>query len=129
MSSEDFKKNGISIIALESGIEYPTIEEAPDEPLLIEVVGIEPLHLEKIAQHFEIDLEDLQDVQDPDERPRLQIEDKFTMIVLRVPINLEIDDRDYSTSPIGIFTNGRDVIILQENLIPLKRPHRWKKNS
>jgi magnesium transporter len=85
------------------------LEEAPDEPLLIEIIGIRPDDLAKLSQHFEIDLEDLQDVQDLDERPRLQIEDKFTMVVLRVPVDIRVEEREYSTNPIGIFTNGKDI--------------------
>ncbi|GAG57557.1 unnamed protein product, partial [marine sediment metagenome] len=74
-----------------------------------------------VSQRFEIDLEDLQDVQDLDERPRLQIEDKFTMIVLRVPVDIRKEDREYSTSPIGIFTNGKDIIIIQNDVVPIRK--------
>ncbi len=121
MSSDTADNGRISIMALESGIKYATLEEAPDEPLLIEIVGIRPNDLAKISQRFEIDLEDLQDVQDLDERPRLQIEDKFTMIVLRVPVDLRVEEREYSTNPIGIFTNGRDIIVIQNDEVPRRK--------
>ncbi|NHJ14852.1 MAG: magnesium transporter CorA family protein [Candidatus Thorarchaeota archaeon] len=110
-----------TITALESGIEYPDFESAPDEPLLIQVIGIWPEVLAVLSQKFEVDLEDLQDLQDLDERPRLQIEDKFAMIVLRVPADLQQGDREISTYPIGVFTNGRDVIILQSEEIPMRK--------
>ena len=121
MSSDKPENGSISIMALESGIKYATLEEAPDEPLLIEVIGIRPNDLAKLSTRFEIDLDDLQDVQDLDERPRLQIEDKFTMIVLRVPVNLKQEDREYSTNPIGIFTNGRDIIVMQNDEVPVRK--------
>jgi magnesium transporter len=121
MSTESPEKGSLAIMALESGIEYASLEEAPDEPLLVEIVGIRPADLAKISQHFEIDLEDLQDVMDLDERPRLQIEDKFAMLVLRVPVNLKDLDREYSTNPIGIFTNGRDIIVIQNECVPLRK--------
>jgi magnesium transporter len=121
MSSETPDKGSFAIMALESGIEYTSLEEAPDEPLLVEMIGIRPNDLATISRHFEIDLEDLQDVQDLDERPRLQIEDKFTMIVMRVPVNIAEMDRDYSTNPIGIFTNGRDIIVIQNEEVPLRK--------
>ncbi|MHA2078864.1 MAG: magnesium transporter CorA family protein, partial [Candidatus Thorarchaeota archaeon] len=105
----------------ESGIKYASLEEAPDEPLLIEIIGIRPDDLAKLSQHFEIDLEDLQDVQDLDERPRLQIEDKFTMVVLRVPVDIRVEEREYSTNPIGIFTNGKDIIVIQNDEVPLRK--------
>ena len=121
MSSERPENGSISIMALESGIEYDSLDEAPDEPLLIEIIGIRPNDLAQLSQRFEIDLEDLQDVQDLDERPRLQIEDKFTMIVLRVPVDLKIEEREYSTNPIGIFTNGKDIIVIQNDVVPLRK--------
>ncbi|MHA2378853.1 MAG: magnesium transporter CorA family protein [Candidatus Thorarchaeota archaeon] len=111
----------LAITALESGIEYQDLQSAPDEPLLIQVVGIWPDILAELSRKFEVDLEDLQDLQDLDERPRLQIEDKFIMVVLRVPVDLEHADREYSTSPIGIFSNGRDIIIVQNAEIPLRK--------
>ncbi|UCH03713.1 MAG: magnesium transporter CorA family protein [Candidatus Thorarchaeota archaeon] len=111
----------LTVTALESGIEYEDLRSAPDEPLLIQVVGIWPDILAELSQKFEVDLEDLQDLQDLDERPRLQIEDKFIMIVLRVPVDLERAEREYSTNPIGIFSNGRDIIIIQNAEIPLRK--------
>jgi magnesium transporter len=121
--SEECSENGsISIMALESGIKYASLDEAPDVPLLIELVGIRPNDLAKLSQRFSIDLEDLQDIQDLDERPRLQLEDKYTMIVLRVPVDLRVKDRQYSTTPVAIFTNGRDIIIVQNDPIPLRKP-------
>ena len=121
MSNEKSENGSISIMALESGIKYDSLDEAPDEPLLIEIIGIRPNDLAMLSQRFEIDLEDLQDVQDLDERPRLQIEDKFTMIVLRVPVDIRKEDREYSTSPIGIFTNGKDIIIIQNDIVPIRK--------
>lgn len=113
--------NKFTIMALESGIIYPDLENAPDEPLLIEMVGIQPEYFGNLARKFEFDLEDLEDLLDLDERPRLQIEDKFVMLVLRAPIDLYREDREHSTKPVGIFTNGKDVIILQHETIPLRQ--------
>lgn len=121
MSRDAETERIFSIMALESGIEYPDFESAPDEPLLIEVQKICEDDLVIISRHFEIDLDDLRDLQDFDERPRLQVEDRFTMLVLRVPVNLEVEDREYSTYPVGIFTNGKDIVILRHQSIPLRK--------
>jgi Mg2+ and Co2+ transporter CorA len=122
MSNESPENGSISIMELESGIKYASLDEAPDVPLLIELIGVRPNDLTKLSQRFTIDLEDLQDVQDLDERPRLQIEDKYTMIVLRVPVNLRVKERQNSTIPTAVFTNGRDIIIIQNDEIPLRKP-------
>ncbi|MDF1540793.1 MAG: magnesium transporter CorA family protein [Candidatus Thorarchaeota archaeon] len=120
MSGES-KEYSFTIMALESGIKYPDLESAPDEPLLIEMIGIQPEYFGVLSSKFEVDLEDLQDLLDMDERPRVQIEDKFTMLVLRAPIDLNIESRSYSTAPLGIFTNGRDIITMQHDRFPLRK--------
>ncbi|MFO7837696.1 MAG: magnesium transporter CorA family protein [Candidatus Thorarchaeota archaeon] len=121
MTAEQLQPGRLSIIELQSGIEHDSLEEAPDEPLGIQLVGIRPADLRAISTRFIIDLEDLQDLQDMDERPRLQVEDRFTMLVLRVPVDLTDEHREYSTAPIGLFTNGRDVLVLQDREIPLRK--------
>ncbi len=120
MSGES-KEYTFTIMALESGIRYPDLDSVPDEPLLIEMVGIQPELFGPLSTKFEVDLEDLQDLLDLDERPRIQIEDKFTMVVLRVPVDLNDPNREQSTAPIGIFTNGRDIIVMQHQVVPLKK--------
>ncbi|MFX1441585.1 MAG: CorA family divalent cation transporter, partial [Promethearchaeota archaeon] len=120
-TAEKQEASRLTITALESGIDYPDLKSTPDEPLLIQVVDSGPDILAELSVKFEVDLEDLQDIQDLDERPRLQVEDKFVMVVLRVPVDLEGEDREYSTNPIGLFTNGRDIILVQNKEIPLRK--------
>ena len=127
MSGTEKEKRAFTIIELESGIKHDRLDAAPDVPLLIDLVDFTPEDLAKISQRFEIDLEDLQDVQDLDERPRLQIENKYTMLILRVPVNLDIEERPYSTYPIGVFMNGRDIIIVKNQLVPLRKDRVWVK--
>ncbi|TFG13811.1 magnesium transporter CorA family protein [Candidatus Thorarchaeota archaeon] len=121
MSTKEKKESSCVIMALESGIEYENLESAPEEPLLVEMIGIQPDMLLDISRRFDIDLEDLQDLNDPDERPRLQVEDKFTLVVLRVPLDLDVTDRVHSTAPVGMVTNGRDIIIIQNERFPLRK--------
>ena len=127
MSGTKKERRAFTIIELESGIKHDSLDAAPDVPLLIDLVDFTLEDLAKISQRFEIDLEDLQDVQDLDERPRLQIENKYTMLILRVPVNLAVEERPYSTYPIGVFTNGRDIIIVKNQLVPLRKDRVWLK--
>lgn len=127
MSGTEKERRAFTIIELESGIKHDSLDAAPDVPLLIDLVDFTPEDLAKISQRFEIDLEDLQDVQDLDERPRLQTENKYTMLILRVPVNLDVEERPYSTYPIGVFTNGRDIIIVKNQLVPLRKDRVWLK--
>lgn len=121
MGSEDRNVWQLRVTALDSGIEFASLDEAPDEPLLVEMTGIQPEHFPALAKRFNIDLEDLQDMNDLDERPRLQIEEEFAMIVLRVPVDLEIRDREFSTYPVGVFTDGKSLVIMKHAEIPLRQ--------
>lgn len=52
----------------------------------------------------------LNDIADPDERPRTEAEDNWLLTILRVPIQNRVDGIPFVTVPIGIITND-DVII------------------
>jgi len=121
MGTEQVENHKMTITALESGTVYPDFQSAPEDPLLVEVTGIEESTLASISSWFGIDLDDLKDAMDPDERPRLQVEEGFTMLILKVPVNLEIPERTTSTLPVGIYTNGRDIVILRNTEIPSPR--------
>ncbi len=129
MSTQQVENCKMTITALESGMAYPDFESAPDDPLLIEVTGIEESALAKISNRFGMDLDDLRDAMDPDERPRLQVEETFTMLILKVPVNLEITERTASTLPVGIYTNGHDLVILKNTEIPSRREKVRKKTQ
>ncbi len=121
MSGDNEQSWSYSVRSLESGIRYETLDASPDEPLLIEMIGIQPERLPELATRFNIDLEDLQDIMDLDERPRVQIEEDFAMLVLRVPVDLTIKDRDYSTYPVGLFTDGDSLVIMKHAEIPIRQ--------
>ncbi|UCE09301.1 MAG: magnesium transporter CorA family protein [Candidatus Thorarchaeota archaeon] len=127
MSSENANIWTMTITALDSGIEYESLNEAPDEPLLVEMVGIQPEHFPVLSRRFGIDLEDLEDLTDLDERPRVQIEDDFAMIVVRVPVDLEKKEREYSTYPVGLFTDGDSLLIMKHAQVPIRRKGLHKK--
>ncbi len=121
MSRADKKFWIYRVRSLESGIEYDSLEDAPEEPLLVEMLGIQPEKFPMLATRFNIDLDDLQDLMDLDERPRVQIEEDFAMLVLRVPVDLNIKHREYSTYPVGIFTDGQSLLIMKHAEIPIRK--------
>ncbi|MDR1202129.1 MAG: magnesium transporter CorA family protein, partial [Tannerellaceae bacterium] len=52
----------------------------------------------------------ISDIEDTDERPRIEYEDNWLLTILRIPIIENNKSIPYSTVPIGIMTNG-DVIV------------------
>jgi len=52
----------------------------------------------------------MNDIQDSDERPRIETEDNWRMIIIRVPIKLEKENGSFGTVPLGILTSGEKFI-------------------
>jgi magnesium transporter len=107
--------------SLETGEDFKDIESAHDTPVFIEIVGVKQELLQVISEKYHVHLDDLQDLNDLDERPRLWIEDEFSMLILRVPIDLHQKERDYATYPMGIITNGESLIFVKHAKIPVRR--------
>jgi len=54
----------------------------------------------------------LNDIEDPEERPRIEYEDDWRMIILRVPIKLKEEGDFFGTVPLGILTSGEIFITI-----------------
>ena len=54
----------------------------------------------------------LNDIEDPDERPRIEYEDDWRMIVVRVPFKLKEEGDFFGTVPLGILTSGEKFITI-----------------
>jgi magnesium transporter len=106
-----FLKNGNGLVATENwepncwvNVECPTID---DRRFLFEEL--------QIPEAFYNDIEDI------DERPRIEIEDGWFFIIMRIPIKIQTDDIPYITIPIGLIFRG-DVFVSisfhQTDIIP-----------
>ncbi|NTV97778.1 MAG: magnesium transporter CorA family protein [Chlorobiaceae bacterium] len=51
-----------------------------------------------------------QDIDDIDERPRIEIEDDWTMVLLRIPYKTNDDNLPFSTIPLGVIFNEEIVL-------------------
>lgn len=95
-----FLKNGNGLITTDTwepncwvNVECPTLE---DRRFLFEEL--------QIPEAFYNDIEDI------DERPRIEIEDGWFFIIMRFPIKIQTDDIPYTTIPIGLIFRG-DVFV------------------
>lgn len=77
--------------------------------------------LENISKNYEIDMDDLKSALDPEERSRLENEDRYTMILVNIPVVVEEeeDKKWYETIPLGIFITQKIVftVCLEETNI------------
>jgi len=75
--------------------------------------------IEKLIKHFKIPIDSLQDILDADEMPRLEFDDDYSLIIMRIPVENPQNGIPYHTIPLGIFITTNCVLTLcnQENEI------------
>lgn len=81
--------------------------------------------IESISADFNLPDELITDVLDIDERPRIEFEDDWTLIIFRIPVESENNGVPFVTVPLGIFITEKFTmtICIQENeILPLKQP-------
>ncbi|MDH6535668.1 magnesium transporter CorA family protein [Parabacteroides sp. 52] len=66
--------------------------------------------IQYLLTEFQVPESFLNDIEDVDERPRIEYEGNWLLTILRIPIYRKDDDIPYNTVPIGIMTNN-DIII------------------
>jgi magnesium transporter len=54
----------------------------------------------------------LNDIEDPEERPRIEYEDDWRMIIIRVPIKLKEEGDFFGTVPLGVLSSGEKFITI-----------------
>lgn len=81
--------------------------------------------IQRLSDDFGLPNDLLSDVLDVDERPRVEIEDEWTFIILRIPVEVLNNGVPFQTIPLGIFIteNFTLTICLQENeVLPIGQP-------
>lgn len=81
--------------------------------------------IEQLKTDFGLPADIINDILDQDERPRLESDDDWTLIILRIPVETKNNGVPFNTVPLGIFmTNDFTLTLcLQENLVvPTNQP-------
>jgi magnesium transporter len=81
--------------------------------------------LERLSGTLNIPVEALTDILDVDERPRIEFEDEWTLIILRIPIETANNGIPFNTIPLGIFLieSYTMTICIQDNeVLPIGQP-------
>ena len=63
-----------------------------------------------LEKEFGVPMSFLNDIEDVEERPRIEYEDDWRMVVIRVPIKLKEEGDFFGTVPMGILTSGEKFI-------------------
>lgn len=65
--------------------------------------------LQFITEKWDVPLDFLNDIEDVEERPRIELEDGWELVIMRIPIKLE-EEMEFGTAPLGIITKN-DVVL------------------
>ena len=76
--------------------------------------------LDYLINELQVPVDFLNDIEDIDERPRIENEDGWTLVIMRIPIK-NADDMEFATAPLGIIMKDQIVISIcfhQNEVIP-----------
>jgi magnesium transporter len=104
---------------------YVEINE-PQKNCWINVINPNQVEIENISKDYGLPTDLISDVLDQDERPRIEFEDDWTYIILRIPFEVKNNGVPYNTIPLGIIIkeNLTITVCLQENeVLPIGQPN------
>ena len=78
----------------------------------VNVVSPSRKDLTVLENEFGVPMSFLNDIEDTEERPRIEYEDDWRMIIVRIPIKLKEESDFFGTVPFGILTSGEKFITI-----------------
>lgn len=81
--------------------------------------------IESLVKDFNLPMDSIQDILDADEMPRLEIDDSYSLVIMRIPIENLSNGIPYYSIPLGIFVTNKYTITIcnQDNqTIQFKQP-------
>lgn len=103
---------------------YAEINE-PQENCWINTTNPSAEEIKKLNTEFGLPTDVITDILDQDERPRIEFDDEWTLIILRIPAEMRNNGVPFHTIPLGIFItdNFTLTLCLQDNeVLPIGRP-------
>jgi len=85
--------------------------------------------VKKLSTEFKLPEDILCDILDADERPRVEVDDDYTLIIMRIPIKSNSNGVPFQTVPLGIFLakNFTLTLCIQDNeILPMEEPASYK---
>jgi magnesium transporter len=68
--------------------------------------------IQKLNSEFRLPTDLINDILDQDERPRIEFDDDWTLIILRIPVEVKNNGVPFHTIPLGIFITGNFTLTL-----------------
>lgn len=75
--------------------------------------------IHRLTDEFKLPSDLIQDILDSDERPRVEFEEEWTLVIMRIPVESKNNGIPYQTIPLGIFMteNFTLSLCLQDNIV------------
>jgi magnesium transporter len=103
---------------------YTEIDE-PQNGCWINITRPTQDEIKKLSDDFVLSGDLIKDILDQDERPRIEFDDQWTLIIFRIPVEIKNNGVPFHTVPLGIFIteNFTLTLCLQDNeILPINRP-------
>jgi magnesium transporter len=84
---------------------------------------------ELIRNEFNVPEDIFNDILDPDERPRVEFDDEFQLVILRIPVSNSNNGLPFQTIPLGIFITDKQTITIcgaQNEVLPHEQPSLYR---
>jgi magnesium transporter len=108
-------------------IEIPKTEKG----CWINVTQPSPEEIQRLVDEFQIPNDTINDILDADERPRVEFEDVWSLVIMRIPVESINNGVPFLTVPLGIFLteNFTLTLCLQDNeILPIEKPSPFREH-
>ncbi len=98
----------------------------------INVTQPTPAETERIQREFGMPAEIISDILDPDERPRVEFDDDFSLVILRIPVVVSNNGIPFQTIPLGVFMTSRYTVTLcgsPNEILPAELPSLYREHK
>ncbi|WP_159523387.1 magnesium transporter CorA family protein [Sunxiuqinia indica] len=110
---------------------YTEISKA-EKGCWINAVNPSKAEVERLKEEFRIPADIIQDILDTDERPRYEVDEDWSLIILRIPVDNPNNGVPYYTLPLGIFLSKEVTITIcsrSNEVLPLEKPMLYRGQS
>ena len=97
----------------ENGVLKEVDKDRMKDAVWIDLVAPDPDEAEMMSKEFEIDLQDIADCLDPNERSRVEIAEEYDLVVLRNILTDGSDEDKILAIPIGIILTSQNVVTIR----------------
>jgi magnesium transporter len=110
---------------------YTEISKA-EKGCWINAVNPSKAEVDRLKEEFQIPADIIQDILDTDERPRYEVDEDWSLIILRIPVDNPNNGVPYYTLPLGIFLSKEVTITIcsrSNEVLPLEKPMLYRGQS